>query len=330
MSKHVLVTGSAGFVPANLVEHLLKNTDWTIVGLDRLDTHSNLQRVGDVLDTHPEFRSRFKFVWWDLKSPITTNIARELGSINYIFHLAASSHVDDSIRNPLGYCYDNVVATVNTFDYARQLDSLEYIQSFGTDEVYGNALPEQSYKEDDRYLPRNPYAAFKAGADHIAHAYHITYGLPIVITNCTNIIGAKQDRRKYLPLVINKVLTNEELLIHCYPGCTKAGSRQYVHARNVAAACLFLVDKAIVGEKYNLPGQMELDNLEFAQMIAGIVGKPLSYRMVDFHSDRPGHDHRYSLDGKKLYNMGFKYPVDFIPALEKTVKWYLDNPEWLK
>jgi dTDP-glucose 4,6-dehydratase len=329
MSKHVLVTGSAGFVPANLVEHLLKNTDWTIVGLDRLDTFSNLRRVGDVLDFHPEFRKRFKFVWWDLKAPITQNIAAELGKVNYIFHLAASSHVDDSITNPLGYCYDNVVGSVNIFDYARQLDSLEYIQSFGTDEVYGNAAIGQSYKEEDRYLPRNPYAAFKAGCDHVAYAYHATYGLPIVITNCTNIIGAKQDRRKYLPLVINKLLDDEELLIHCYPGCKQAGSRQYVHARNVAAACLFLVDKAIKGDKYNLPGQCELDNLEFAQIIAKYVGKPLKYKMVDFHSNRPGHDHRYSLDGTKLRSMGFEYPVEFEVGLEKTVKWYLDNREWL-
>lgn len=329
MTKRVLVTGGAGFVASHLIEHIFKNTDWYVVNLDRLDKHSSLKRVGEVVGLHPEYKSRYQFTWWDLKAPITPNLAREIGNIDSIFHLAASSHVNDSIVDPLLYAYDNVIGTVNLLNYARGLTSLSYYTQFGTDERHGNAPDGIAYKETDRDLPRNPYAAFKTSADHIAYAYHITYQLPIVITNCTNIIGEKQDNRKFLPLIINKVLTGETLYVHCYPGAQRAGTRQYVHARNVAAACLFIRENAVIGERYNIPGQVELSNLEIAEYIAKVIGKPLVYKMVDFHSDRPGHDLRYSLDGTKLMSMGFSYPVEFYTSLEKTIKWYLNHPEWL-
>lgn len=329
MTKRVLVTGGAGFVASHLIEHIFKNTDWYVVNLDRLDKHSSLKRVGEVIDLHPQYKSRYQFTWWDLKAPITPQLAHEMGKVNAIFHLAASSHVDDSIRDPLLYAYDNVIGTVNILNYAKSLDSLDYYTQFGTDERHGNAPKGVAYKEADRDLPRNPYAAFKTGADHVAYSYFTTYGLPVVISNCTNILGEKQDGRKYLPLVINKVLKGEELQIHCYPGCKEAGTRQYVHARNVAAACLFLHDYGVKGERYNMPGQVELSNLELAVFISKVMNKPLIYKMVDFHSDRPGHDLRYSLDGTKLMSMGFQYPVDFYPSLEKTIKWYLNNQHWL-
>lgn len=325
----VLVTGSAGFIAGHLIEHLLKNTDCEIVGIDRLDTYSNLKRVGEVIEANPKWKSRYKFIWWDLKSPITNPISKEIGSINQIFHLAASSHVDDSIRDPLTYAYDNVIGTVNLLNYARSLDSLDYFQTFGTDEIKGNAPDGVAYKEDDRDLPRNPYAAFKCSADHISYSYHITYGLPILISNCTNVIGEKQDCRKFLPLVIKKILNNEKILIHSYPGCNRAGSRQYVHARNVAAACLYLSQFGIRGERYNIPGQQELDNLELVKLVSSTLNKSFEYEMVDFHSDRPGHDHRYSLDGTKIQKLGFSYPMEFLPSLEKTINWYVNNQEWL-
>lgn len=326
----VLVTGSAGFIAGHLIEHIFKNTDWEVVGIDRLDKYANPERVGEVVRANKSFNKRFKFLYWDLRNELTPTIINQIGKINRIFHLAASSHVDDSIRDPLDYAYDNLIGTVNTLNYARLLDTIDYIQAFSTDEIKGNAPDGISYTELDRDLPRNPYAAFKCGADHIAYSFHITYGLPIVISNCVNVIGEKQDCRKFLPMLIQKILNNEKVYIHSYPGCKKAGSRQYVHARNVSEACLFLCENGTMGERYNFPGQVELDNLQLAQIVAEIIGKELKYEMVDFHSDRPGHDTRYSLDGTKLFSMGFKYPVEFYPSLKKTIEWTLKNPHWLK
>lgn len=325
----MLVTGSAGFIAGHLIEHLFKNTDYTIVGIDRLDKTSNLNRVGEVVDAYPEWRSRYRFIWWDLKAPLTPALRTEIGPINYIFHLAASSHVDDSISNPLCYAFDNVIGTVNLLDYARNVDTLEYFQTFGTDEVYGTAPIGKCFDENAQIKARNPYAAYKASADAISYAFHNTYNLPIVISNTVNVLGEKQDVRKYLPLLIKKISKNEEVVIHAYPGAKTSGSRQYVHARNVAAACLFLSRNAHFGEKYNIPGQIELSNLELAQTVAEVMGKELKYRLDDKPSSRPGHDHRYCLDGTKLKSMGFEYPVPFWRSLHKTVKWYLQNPSWL-
>lgn len=340
-SKKALITGAAGFVGSHLVEHILKNTDWEIVGLDRLDplAHSNTERIDEVVRANPQFRNRFKWSFYDLKNPIdsfnpssyaiTTN-----QKYNYIFHLAASTHVDDSITNPVEYCNDNINGTLNLLEYARHLDCLEYFNGFSTDEVYGNVDGEYAYKEDDRYKPRNPYAAFKAGADHICYAYSVTHRLPIVISNCVNIIGEKQDTRKALPLFLKKILAGEKLYIHSYPGAKVSGARQYVHARNVAAAALFVNQKFLEGkiesgEKFNFPGQKQVSNLELAQYISNRVNKDLNYELVDFHSNRPGHDLLYRLDGSKLFEMGFNYPVDFDKSLDKTIDWYMNNRKWL-
>lgn len=340
-SKKALVTGAAGFVGSHLVEHILKNTDWDIVGLDRLDplAHSNTERVDEVIRSNPQFRNRFKWSFYDLKNPIygfhpSSYAITANQNYNYIFHLAASTHVDDSITNPVEYCNDNINGTLNLLEYARNMDSLEYFNGFSTDEVYGNVHGDYAYKEDDRYKPRNPYAAFKAGADHICYAYSVTYKLPIVISNCVNIIGEKQDTRKALPLFLKRILAGEKLYIHSYPGAQVSGARQYVHARNVAAAALFINQKFLEGrvepgEKFNFPGQKQVSNLELAQYIANRVNKDLNYELVDFHSNRPGHDLLYRLDGSKLFGMGFNYPVDFDKSLDKTIGWYMNNRKWL-
>lgn len=332
MSKNVLVTGSAGFIAGHLIEHLLKNTDFTIYGLDRLDTTSDLRRVDEVINVHPEWRDRYKFYLYDLQHKISDGLARELGEINYIFHLAASSHVDDSIKQPLIYAYDNVIGGVNLLEYCRTLSSLEYVQIFSTDEIYGTAPPGISFDEQAEIKARNPYAAFKASTDVIAYSYYNTYSLPIVISNTVNVIGEKQDSRKFLPLLIKKIINDESVCIHCYPGNKLSGSRNYVHARNVASACLFLLGNAEFGEKYNIGGQIELTNLELAQMVAKITDKELQYYLDSSPSSRPGHDHRYCLDWTKLQKMGFKYPVEFLPSLEKTIKWYIrpENSRWLQ
>lgn len=332
--KRVLITGIDGFIGHHLAEGILKNTDWKIVGLSKIDAASTLHRLSDMDDWANQFQDRFEFVYHDLRSPVNHYVANRIGPINYIFHLAANTHVDRSIEYPMEFVLDNVVATCNILDYARELDGLELFNYFSTDEVFGPAPEGVAYKEWDRYKSSNPYAATKAGGEELAYSYYNTYRLPVVITHTMNVFGERQHPEKFVPKVVNAALRGERIFIHSNSDKTKAGTRHYVHARNVAAAILFLVKqfedgKDIIGDKFNVAGEKELDNLELAQFIAGVVGKELNYEMVDFHSSRPGHDLRYALDGTKLKEMGFAYPKTFEESLEKTVQWYLEHPKWL-
>lgn len=326
--SRVLVTGGAGFIGHHLVEHILKNTEMEIVLLDRLDVSGNLNRIVQTANwsTH---RTRCRWIYHDLRAPINGMVAKQIGDISTILHLAAATHVDRSIEDPLSFVYDNVVATCNLLDYARTLPLLDQFLYFSTDEVFGPAPPSVRYKEDDRYRSGNPYAATKAGAEELCVAYHNTYKLPILITHTMNVVGERQHPEKYVPMTISKALSGDLVTVHADSTRTIPGSRFYIHARNVADAVLFVLRNGTSGEKYNIVGEKEVDNLELAQSIAEIVGNPLNYEMVDFHSSRPGHDLRYALDGSKLDQMGWKPPVTFEQSLEKTVLWTVNNKEWL-
>lgn len=332
--KRVLLTGIDGFIGHHLAEGILKETDWKIVGLSKIDCASTLHRLTDMDRWKDEFADRVEFIYHDLRSPINPYIANHIGPVNYILHLAANTHVDRSIEYPMEFVQDNVVGTCNLLDYARDLDGLDLFFYFSTDEVFGPAPEGTAFKEWDRYKSSNPYAASKAGGEELTYAYYNTYRMPATITHTMNVFGERQHPEKFIPKVINAVQRGERLFIHSNEDKTQAGTRHYVHARNVAAAVLFLIKQhesgnSIVGDKYNIVGEKEVDNLMMAQMIAEIVGKPLNYEMVDFHGSRPGHDLRYALDGTKLADMGFAYPKTFEQSLEKTVKWYLDHPNWL-
>lgn len=329
-SKVALVTGGAGFIGHHLIQHIFKTTDWQVVCLDRLDTSGNLNRLSEILNNDKNIFSRFKFIFHDLKAEINSQLAKQIGSPNYIFHLAASSHVDRSIQDPLSFVMDNVVGTCNLFNFLRQLDNLEYVQNFSTDEVFGDAKPNQYFNEWDVHRPKNPYSATKSGAESLGIAFHNTYKLPVVTTNCMNVFGERQHPEKFLPNCIKKLLHDEIVLIHSYPGCAKSGTRFYVHARNVADVSLFLVFNGVWGEKYNLVGQKEVSNLELAQMVAKYMNKELKYEMVDFHSNRPGHDLRYALKDNKLVHLQYEYPIDFETSLRKTIEWTLENKRWLE
>ena len=324
----VLVTGGAGFVGSHYIEHLLKNTDAEIVLIDRLDASGNLNRLYDI-DTWEKYRHRVKFVWHDFKAPINSQIARKIGAVHRIVHIGASSHVDRSIEDPISFVMDNVVGTTNILNYARGLDTLDEFLYFSTDEVFGPCPTGYAYKEWDRYFSANPYAASKAGGEEMCLAFANTYKLPILITHTMNVFGERQHPEKFIPLVISKVLREESVYIHADEKRTKAGSRFYVHARNVAQAVEFVFEHGTFGDKYNIVGEQEVDNLELALMVAAIVGKPLKYELVDFHSSRPGHDLRYALDGARLKAMGWKIPVALENSLHRTVKWYLKNREWI-
>jgi dTDP-glucose 4,6-dehydratase len=334
MSKRVLITGGTGFIGHHLVEHFLLNTDWEFVCLDRLDTSGTLYRLHEVLhgDTgikYPEWIKRVSFVYHDLKSEFNSFVANKIGKVDYILHLAAGSHVDRSIEDPMSFVMDNVVGTTNLLNFARTLDGLELFVNFSTDEVFGPAPEGVKYKEWDRYNSTNPYSASKAGAEEMCLAFANTYKLPLIQTHCMNVFGERQHPEKFIPLCIQKVLSGDKITIHASPE-GDPGRRHYIHARNTSAAVLFLLQgKWEQREKYNIVGEKEVDNLQLAQLIAQFVGKPLNYELVDFHSSRPGHDLRYALDGEKMQSVGWKLPVDFEGSLQSVVEWTLKNDRWL-
>jgi dTDP-glucose 4,6-dehydratase len=328
MTTKVMVTGGCGFLGHHLVEHFLKSTDWEIVVVDRLNYASEgFDRLRDIKCFTDD---RVRVLTADFVHDLSPGVVYEIGEPDYIFHLGAETHVDRSIEHPEEFVNANVMGTVKVLQFARKLSSLKKFFYFSTDEVFGPAPRGVAYKEWDRYNSGNPYSASKAAGEEMCLAFGNTFRLPVVITHCMNIFGERQFPEKFIPLVIRSVLKGEKVLIHSDSTKTIPGSRFWIHARNVSAAVLFLVDKAQSQEKYNIVGERELNNLEVAQRVAEIVGKPLNYELVDFHSSRPGHDLRYALDGSKMAEMGYKIPMSFEASLEKTIRWYLDSPRWLE
>ena len=325
----ILITGGCGFIGHHFVEHIYRKTDWEIIIIDRLSYASNgFERLRDteVLD-----EKRVKVFTYDLILPLSDGLIKEIGNVDYIVHMAAETHVDNSIKTPKLFLDNNINSTFNLLEYVRiHMKSLKIFFYFSTDEVFGPALGNKLYKEWDRHKPTNPYSASKSAAEQICIAYENTYNIPLMIVNVMNAFGERQHVEKFIPLCIKKMLNNERIYIHSYPDKKRAGTRFYIHGRNIAAAVLFLIKKGKIGEKYNISGEKEVSNLEMAQYIAKFMDKELDYEMVDFHSDRPGHDLRYGLDGSKLFEMGFELPLNFEESLKKTVLWTLKNQKWLE
>lgn len=325
MSKRVLVTGGAGFIGHHVVEALLNKTDWKITLIDRLDISGNLNRLAEIGAAK---NYRVNFVFHDLRAAMNDQLTSQLGVFDYIIHLAAATHVDRSIECPMEFVLDNVVATCNLLDFSRKT-GCEKVLHFSTDEVFGPAPPFTAYREDDRYRSGNPYAATKAGAEELAVSYHNTYKLPVMISHTMNVIGQRQHPEKMVPGTIARVRDNEVVTIHADKTRTIAGSRHYIDAKDVADAVLFLLANGKGGEKYNIIGERELDNLALAQMIADAQGKSLICTMVDFHSSRPGHDLRYALDGTKMKDMGWVPHLSIDQSIAEIVSWSLRNDHWL-
>lgn len=330
--KRILVTGTSGFVGHHFVSHIIKKTDWQVVGVNSF-RHRGCSRR---LDGIPH--DRFQNFTHDLIAPIDERTIHLMGDIDYIINFASESHVDRSIDDPVPFIENNVKLMLNVLELVRKIKPEKFIQ-ISTDEVFGPALDDYRHKEWDTTLPSNPYAGSKAAQEAIAVSYWRTYGIPLVITNTMNIIGERQDKEKFVPMLISKIIKDEEVTIHGKEGMI--GTRFYLHARNQADAILFLLknhaptpykDQQSVIERpdrFNIVGEKELDNLTLAQMVADILGKKLKYKLVDFHAARPGHDRRYALDGSKIKAYGWEIPVNFEASLEKTVKWTVEHPEWL-
>lgn len=349
----VVISGGCGFAGHHLVEHLLKNTDWEIVVLDKLSYASNgIERLRDIKAFN---YNRVRIITCDFSKELSHGVKQEIGNnIDYFLHLAAETHVDNSIGEPWPFIEANVIGTYHMLQYMRELPHLKKVIYFSTDEVFGPAASEKSrfsfdqheifeyraernlydaYQEWDRYNSTNPYSATKAGGEELCLAWANTYKVPVIITHCMNLFGERQHYEKFIPKVVKSCLTGEKVFIHSYPDKKKAGSRSYIHCRNMASAILFLLSKDFSGvDKFNIAGETEIDNLALARTISSIIDHyPLDYELVDFHSSRPGHDLRYALDGTKMKNLGWEPGANFLHSLQKTVYWMIqkENKRWL-
>lgn len=311
--KNVLVTGASGFIGSNVLEYLLKKTDWNFTCI------CSWRHKGNPLNLQPLDKNRVKIVTLDLVGGIP-----DLGDFDYIIHMASESHVDRSISDPLNFIENNVSSTLQLLEYARE-HMPEVFILFSTDEVYGAI----EHKEWDILLPSNPYAASKAAQEMIAIAYWKTYKIPIVITNSNNIVGKNQDPEKFIPKIAKLINAGAEVTIHTSNG--KPGKRYYNPVNNVADALMFILNRVpsvyandVLMKKqvdrpnrYNLPGGRELDNFEMAQLIADLLGKPLHYKLVDAETIRPGYDTFYAKTSGALEKLGWKPPQ----TLEQGLQW---------
>ncbi|MDD5145564.1 MAG: GDP-mannose 4,6-dehydratase [Candidatus Pacebacteria bacterium] len=331
MSKKLLLTGGAGFVGHHLVEGVLKNTDWEIVILDCLTYAGNLNRLTDILIWEKE-KHRVKFIWHDLKSPIAETTHKMIGDLDYIWNLAAESHVERSLEDSIPFVMSNVLGTANLLEYIKHYQpNLKKFVQFSTDEVYGPAPEGVYYKEWDRLKPSNPYSGAKAGGDMMAFAFAHSFGLPILITRSMNIFGERQHPEKFIPKTVKTILEGKPVLVHGVPG--QISSRCWIHARNVCDALLFLMEKGEREDIYNIVGE-ERSALDLANRISRIIkNRDLAENEIeylDYHKTRPGHDRRYALDGTKLKEMGWQPKFTLDQSFDKMIRWMLENKKWLK
>ena len=284
---------------------------------------SDLGRVAEILNENPDYKSKKSIVWHDLKSEINENVSNKIGKVDKILHLAASSHVNRSIQDPLSFVMDNVVGTCNILNFARKVDNLQKFLYFSTDEVFGAAPEGVSFGEDDRYNCGNPYSASKAGGEELVVSFNNTYNLPTLITHTMNVYGPRQHAEKFVPICIDKISKGEELTIHCSRDGDKVSSRSYLHVDDVAKAVDFVSSKCEPGEKYNIASGRITSNLELAQIVAGALNKQLRYRLEYPAESRPGNDLSYNVSGEKLYSLGWKPEITLEEGIRSTAEWYL-------
>lgn len=332
----VLITGGAGFAGHHLVEHLLVETDWQLVVLDGLTYAGRADRLTDTAGYDPE---RVALLWHDLRAPIHGHLDERIGDVDAVLHLAAESHVDRSIADPAPFVRNNVDVTLNMLEWARTRELSHFVQ-VSTDEVYGPAATGEAHAEWSPVVPSNPYAASKAAQEAVAVSYWRTFGVPVVITNTMNLIGERQDTEKMVPKTIRAVLGGEPVTVHARraeSGRWEPSSRHWLHARNHADALRWILaetsparfGEAVRPDRWHVAGE-ELDVLQVAERIARAAERPLQCEFEDYHSSRPGHDHRYALDASKIAAAGWKPPIGLDESLERTVRWSMQHPEWLR
>jgi len=346
--KRVILTGAGGFIGSHCLKYFLENTDWFIVAIDSFRHKGTYSRLNEIEIPN----NRACVLNHDLSVPIDDVLENKIlarsihpsglvssSKIDYIINMASDSAVERSVSDPKSCWFNNCSLAFNMLEFARKVKPKIFFQ-VSTDEVYGECPPGRSHREWDTIIPSNPYAASKAAQEALAVSYWRTYGVPVVITNTMNTIGEWQDKEKFLPKIIWKISTNQEMEIYGEKnamGQYETGTRFYLHAQNHADVFVWLSKKQVASyesgdslpDRYNVVGDLELSNLEMAQLVSKIMGKELRYRIVPSESARRGYDKRYALDGSKLTDMGWMPPVPFMQGLEKIIKWTLDNPWWV-
>lgn len=331
--KNILITGGAGFIGSHVVrKFVVDHPDYNIYNLDALTYAGNLENLRDIED-----RPNYTFIKGDIvDAEFVIEIFKKY-NFDGVIHLAAESHVDRSITDPLAFVRTNLIGTVNLLNAARDLWNKDYANKrfyhISTDEVYGSLGKDGLFLETTAYDPNSPYSASKASSDHFVRAYGETYGLPYVITNCSNNYGPNHFPEKLIPLFINNIIENKPLPVYGDGEYT----RDWLYVLDHAIAIDLVFHKGKNHETYNIGGFNEWQNIDLVKLLCKQMDQKLgrasgkSEALITYVKDRPGHDLRYAIDASKIKKeLGWKPSVTFEEGLERTIDWYLDNEEWLK
>ncbi len=316
--KSVLVTGGAGFIGSNFINHILsKRDDWQIVNLDKLTYAGNLENLKP-----SENNPNYNFVKGDITNGELVNYLFEKYRFNYVINFAAESHVDRSILGSEVFFRTNVIGTNVLLEASRRFGVEKFLQ-VSTDEVYGSLGPEGKFKETTPLSPNSPYSSSKAGADLMALSFEHTYGVPVVITRCSNNYGPLQFPEKLIPLMIINAMHDKPLPVYG----DGLNVRDWIYVIDHNRAVETVLEKGKIGEVYNVGAKQEMKNIEIVKLILDILGK--SEDLITFVKDRPGHDRRYAIDNTKIETeLGWEPEFRFEQAIVETVEWYKNNKAW--
>lgn len=330
--ESILVTGGAGFIGSEVVRKLvLEYRNSMIVCADSLTYAGNIENLKDVLG-----EDNFTFELVDINDSLSVEIIFKKYGFSKIIHLAAESHVDRSIEDPLIFAKTNIMGTLNLLENARKFWNSDFSNKLfyhiSTDEVYGTLGTDGLFTEETSYSPNSPYSASKASSDHFVRAYHETYKLPVIISNCSNNYGPYQFPEKLIPLFIKNILENKKLPVYGDGNYT----RDWLYVKDHANAIYLILDKGEIGETYNIGGHNEWKNIDLVKLLCKQMDEVLgrepgeSEGLITFIKDRPGHDLRYAIDATKIAKeLGWMPTVNFEQGLKETIYWYLNNNEWL-